>query len=139
VSSKLCLLQMEADKKKILKLILISVAFITVGVVVGLGLNYKTLKELRSAEREATLPVVEEESEEKIATHSGTIKPAGKLFKAADHYLEDENGNIKALLKGGKIDLNFVEGQSVEVEGEVGYVVEGDQQFLILEVLKVRF
>ena len=130
---------MSKLKAQILRMALISVAAIVAGAVIGLGLNYKTLKELRSEQAAPVPSIVEEEGQEKIATHSGTIKPAGKLFKAADHYLEDENGNIKALLKGGKIDLSFVEGQSVEVEGKVEYVVEGDQQFLVLEVLKVRF
>ena len=126
-------------KKPLLRLAFVSIVCVIFGAVVGLGLNYKTLKELRSDQVEPAPSVVEEEEQEKIATYSGTIKPAGKLFEGADHYLEDENGNMKTLLKGGKIDLSFVEGQSVEVEGKLKYIVEGDQQLPVLEVEKVRF
>ena len=95
--------------------------------------------ELEIAPEELEIAPSEEEEKEKIATYSGKIKPSGKLFEGADHYLEDENGNMECLLRSGKIDLDFIEGQSVEVEGKIEYIVEGDQQFPILEVEKVRF
>jgi len=122
---------MKLDKKKLLKLGLISIAFIIVGAVVGLVLNYQALREIRSEPVEVTLPVVEEEREEKIATYSGKIKPSIRPEIAA-HYLEDDEGEIIVFLKSGKIESGFLgilEGQTVEVVGEL---VGGDQ-----EVLKV--
>lgn len=113
-------------------------AAITFGAVVGLALNYQTLKELRSPKVEPVPPAVVEEEEEKIATYSGTIKPsAPSLYSEGTHFLEDENGEIVALLKSAKIDLSFIEGQTVEVEGRVKKTVEGEQ--MILDVEKVRF
>ncbi len=126
---------MEADKKKILKLILISVAFVAVGVVIGLVLNYKTLKELRS-EQNAPVPsvVVEEEgSQEKIATYSGTIKPS--IYSKGKHYLEGAGGEVIVLLESPKIDLALIEGWEVEVEGTVEDTKEGQ---LLMKVAEVR-
>jgi len=107
------------SKKKLLKLGLISVAFVIVGTVVGLILNYQTIKNLRSEPVEATLPVVEEAPQEKVATYSGKIKPSIRPEIAA-HYLEGDNGEIIIFLKSGEIESGFLEmleGQMVEVVG----------------------
>ena len=126
------------SKKKLLKLGLISVAFMTVGAFVGLVLNYRTLKELRSSNVAHQPPVVVEEEKEKIATYSGKIKPSIRPEIAA-HYLEDEEGNIIIFLQSGKIESGFLEmleGQMVEVVGTVKKTVEGGQA--VMEVTEVR-
>ncbi len=126
------------EKKHLLKLGLISLAAITVGAFVGLVLNYQTLKKLRSEPAEPAPPVVEEKEEEKIATFSGKIKPLGpSIYMEGTHFLEDEKGETILLLESSKIDLGFLEGQTVEVEGRLKKAVEGGQK--ILEVEKVRF
>ncbi len=125
-------------KSQILRLGLISVATITAGIVIGLILNYRTLKELRSTETETTPSVVkEEQSQEKIATYSGKIKPSIRP-EIASHYLEDDSGNIIVFLKSGKIESGFLgilEGQTVEVAGTVAENEEGQK---IMEVEEVH-
>ena len=73
------------SNRPLLKLVFIAVVCVILGVIVGLVLNYQTLKELRSEEIETALPVIAEE-EEKIATYSGTIKPS--VYSKGTHYLE---------------------------------------------------
>ena len=128
---------MEVNKKTILRLALISIAFITIGAVVGLVLNYQTLKELRSSDVARQPPVaVEEEEQEKIATYSGTIKPsAPALYSEGTHYLEDADGEMIVLLESPKIDLSLIEGWEVEVEGTIEETEEGQK---LLEVTEVR-
>jgi len=124
------------SKKPLLRLAFVSIVCVTLGVVVGLVLNYQTLKKLRSEDIEPAPPVVvEEKEEEKIATYSGTIKPAGKLYPQATHYLENENGEMILLLESPKIDLGLIEGWEVEVEGTVENTEEGR---LLMEVSEVR-
>jgi hypothetical protein len=123
------------EKKHLLKLSLISVAAITAGAVIGLVLNYQAIKEARLEE---STPPLEETEEPKIATYSGTIKPLeASIYMEGTHFLEDGAGKIITLLKSRKIDLTFLEGQAVEVEGKLSEAVEGGQT--ILEVEKVRF
>ena len=126
-------------KKKLLKLGLISVAFITVGALVGLILNYRTLKELRSEQFEPAPSVVAvEEDSEKITTYLGKIKPSIRPEIAA-HYLEDDEGEMIVFLKSGKIESGFLEmleGQAVEVVGTVKKTVAGDQT--VMEVDEVH-
>lgn len=123
------------SKRPFLRLVLTSIICIVVGGVAGLILNYQTVKELRSAESEATLPVVEEEegSQEKIATYSGTIKPS--VYSKGAHYLEDDDGEVIVLLESPKIDLALIEGWEVEVEGTVENTEEGQ---LLMKVAEVR-
>jgi len=127
------------SKKKLLKLGLISVAFMTVGAFVGLVLNYQTIKELREGPSVPPTPSSQvEEEKEKIATYSGKIKPSIRPEIAA-HYLEDEEGNIIIFLQSGKIESGFLEmleGQMVEVVGTVKKTVEGGQA--VMEVTEVR-
>lgn len=105
------------------------------GAVVGLALNYRTLTESLP---EGNTPPMEETEEPKIATYSGTIKPLGpSIYMEGTHFLEDRAGKIITLLKSQKIDLMFLEGQTVEVEGNLSEAVEGGQT--VLEVEKVRF
>ena len=130
---------MVLAKKQLLKLGLVSMAAITVGVAIGLALNYQTLRELR--ERPKPLPASPtqvEKEEEKIATFSGKIKPLGpSIYMEGTHFLEDEDGKMITLLESSEIDLSFLEGQTVEVEGKVRKAIEGEQ--MVLEVEKVRF
>ena len=123
------------EKKHFLKLVLISVAAIVVGAVVGLILNYQNIKELREGPSAPSIPLSQvEEKQEKIATYSGKIKPSIRPEIAA-HYLEDDNGEIIVFLKSGKIESGFLgilEGQTVEVVGEIVETMEDGQ-----EVLKV--
>jgi len=127
------------ERKHLLKLTLISISAITVGALVGLALNYQTLKDLR--EEPETLPIpsapVEEKEEEKIATFSGKIKPSIKP-EIASHYLEDESGNEIIFLRSGKIEAGFLgilEGQMVEVVGTIEENGEGQK---VLEVDEVH-
>lgn len=119
-------------------MVLISTAFVTTGALIGLVLNYRTLRELRSETVEGVPSVVEEEEKEKIATYSGKIKPSIQKEVAA-HYLEDDEGNIIVFLQSGKIESGFLEmleGQMVEVVGEIVKTVEGGQA--VLEVDEVH-
>ena len=129
---------MIPNKKQLLKLGLISVAAISIGALVGLVLNYGTLKERRSGGEVSTPPSpIEEEEQEKIATYSGTIKPsAPSIYMEGTHYLEGADGGVIVLLESPKIDLGLIEGWEVEVEGTVKKTVEGDQT--IMEVAEVR-
>lgn len=123
------------EKRHLLKLGLVSIAAITAGAAVGLVLNYQTLTESRPEEN---TPPMEEIEVPKIATYSGTIKPLGpSIYMEGTHFLEDSAGKIITLLKSQKIDLMFLEGQTVEVEGNLSKAVEGGQT--VLEVEKVRF
>ncbi len=131
----------QISKKHFLKLALISLVAVAVGAVVGLALNYKTLKELREEQKASEVssvsPSPTEEPEEKVATFSGKIKPSVKPEIAA-HYLEDDEGNIIVFLKSGKIESGFLgilEGQAVEV---VGTVEEGSEGQKVLEVDEVH-
>ena len=124
------------DKRHFLKLALISVAAVAIGALVGLILNYQTIKELREEPKAPPVPSsqVEEKEEEKIATYSGRIKPSIQPEIAA-HYLEGKDGEIIVFLKSGKIESGFLgilEGQTVEVVGEIVETMEDGQ-----EVLKV--
>jgi len=126
-------------KSQILRLGLISIVTITVGIVIGLILNYQTIKELRE---EPAMPSMSssqiEEKKEKIATYSGKIKPSIRPEIAA-HYLEDDNGEIIVFLKSGKIESGFLgilEGQTVEVVGEIIETKEDGQR--VLEVDEVH-
>jgi len=130
---------MTLNKKSVVRLGLVAVVALTVGAIIGLVLNYQTLRELR---KEPTPPPPPEppirREREKIATFSGTIKPlASSIHMEGTHFLEDENGEMITLLKSSKIDLSFLEGQTVEVEGRIKKAVEGEQT--VLEVEKVRF
>ena len=116
-----------------MRLVFLSIICIVAGVAAGLILNYQTVKELRSAEIEATLPVVVEEEQEKIATYSGTIKPS--VYSKGTHYLEDAGGEVIVLLESPKIDLALIEGWEVEVEGTVENTEEGQ---LLMKVAEVR-
>ncbi len=125
------------EKKHLLKLGLVSLAAIAIGAVVGLVLNYQTIQKLRSEPVETTLPVVEEEAQEKIATYSGKIKPSIQPEIAA-HYLEGDDGEIIVFLKSGKIESGFLEmleGQMVEV---VGTIEENNEGQKVMEVDEVH-
>ena len=124
------------SNRPLLKLVFIAVVCVILGGIVGLVLNYQTLKELRSEEIETALPVVAEE-EEKIATYSGTIKPS--VYSKGTHYLEDDGGSVIVLLKGGEIESGFLElleGRRVEVVGRIEEAVE--EGFDLLEVNEVH-
>lgn len=115
-------------------------ATIAAGAVIGLVLNYQTIKELREGPEAPPVPssqVEEEKKEEKIATYSGTIKPSIQPEIAA-HYLEDDSGKVIVFLKSGKIESGFLgmlEGQTVEV---VGAVEEDDKGQMVMEVDEVH-
>jgi len=131
------------SKTHLLKLALISVAAIAVGALVGLALNYQTLKEIREGPQSLpdNLSLLEggkeKKPQEKIATYSGKIKPSLEP-EVASHYLEDDGGNMIIFLKSGKIDSGFLgllEGQTVEVVGAVKESSDGQK---ILEVNEVH-
>jgi len=127
-------------KRKFLKLTLVSLAAVTVGAVVGLALNYQTLKKLREEPKPLPSPPsseVKEKEEENIATYSGKIKPSTQPEIAAN-YLEDDSGNLLVFLKGGKVESGFLqllEGQRVEVVGAVKESSDGQK---VLEVDEVH-
>jgi len=130
------------EKNHLLKLSLISIAAITVGALIGLALNYQTLKKLREEPKPLPTPPSsevgeEEKEEEKIATFSGKIKPSTRPEIAAN-YLEDDAGNLLIFLKSGKVESGFLqllEGQAVEV---VGTVKESSNGQRVLEVDEVH-
>ncbi len=121
------------SNKPFLKLVVISAVCVGLGAAVGLGLNYKTLRELRSEQVAPVSSVVAEEEQEKIATYSGTIKPS--VYLKGTHYLESADGEVIVLLESPKIDLALIEGWEVEVEGTVKNTEEGQ---LLMKVAEVR-
>lgn len=129
-----------SNSKSFLKITLVSALFLTVGAVLGLVLNYQTLRELRSGNAPDSSSQLEENEEEaapKIATYSGTLKPLGQsIYMQGSHFLENEAGEMVILLEGGKVTpefLQLLEGQTIEVEGVVEDAVEGGQKVLRIE------
>ena len=133
--------KIQISKKQLLKLGMISAVAIALGALVGLVLNYETLKNLQKPSEVSSVPVTlveEEERQEKIATYSGKIKPSIRPEIAA-HYLESAEGEIIIFLKSGKIESGFLEmleGQAVEVAGEIVETTKDGQE--VLEVDEVH-
>jgi hypothetical protein len=129
-------------KKYLLKLFFLSLLSMALGAAVVFALNYRTVKDYLA--RKGSSPVgsprsaSQQKQEPQIATFSGIIKPvAPSTYAQGSHVLEDSSGKVITVLKSPKIDLNFLEGQTVEVEGIIKKMVGGEET--ILTVDKVRF
>lgn len=126
-------------RRKFLILLFLSTVFVFLGAVLGLSFSNRNARRFyNDLPGGKSAPSERGENKDKSENLRGKVEPLGpSIYMQGTHKLVNSEGEILALLESKDIDLSFLEGMKVEVEGPASKTIGGDLK--LVKVEKVRF
>lgn len=130
-------LGVKTKRQRFLVFLLISAVFASLGFFLGtLALDRRQVPRLK--DRQSLGKGAGEAGQERSVSLSGRVESLARPAGQASHRLVGEEGKVVALLVSPKIDLDFLQGLPVEVEGEILKAAEGGVKLVRVEKVKFR-